>query len=70
MKKNYPWWIKERNNGQAPTYFVACGQMSKTAARRNENPLVGHNTMHEFADEASYNAKLESLRSQKGVSVL
>ena len=60
VKKFY---IKERNNRQAPIYFVACGQMTRTDARKHERPLAGSNVMHEFDSEKSYNARLAELRA-------
>lgn len=57
-------WIKERNNPQLGTYYVACGQLSKTAARKMEKALYGSNVMLEFKTEAEYTAKLDELRKQ------
>lgn len=57
-------WIKERNNPQLGTYYVACGQLSKTAARKMERSLYGSNVMLEFKSEAEYRAKLAELRKQ------
>jgi len=62
--KQHPWWIKERFNPQLGTYYVACGQMSKTAAKRYEKPLYGDNVMHRFDAEADYKARLDELKKQ------
>ena len=62
MKTNYPFWIKERYNPQLGVYYVPCGQMSKTAAKRAEKSLYGVNLMHRFETEAEYVARLEWLR--------
>ena len=61
-KSRLNWWIKERDNPQRGTYWVACGQMSKTSAKRQESSLYGSNTMHGYATEADYNARLAELR--------
>lgn len=66
MKKYY---IKERDNPQLGTYFVACGQMFKAQARRYENPLYGSNVMHGFDTKEAYEKRLAELREQ-GESVL
>lgn len=63
--KHLPYWIKERNNPQLGIYFVACGQMSKSAAKRHERTLYGDNFMHEYATEAEYQAALAELRRQR-----
>lgn len=59
-----PYWIKERHNPQLGTYYVPCGQMSRTAAKKYERPLYGDNIMHEYPDEISYQAKLAELRKR------
>jgi hypothetical protein len=62
--KNHPWWIKDRYNPQLGTYYVACGQMSKTAAKRCERPLYGDNVMKRYETEADYKAALEDLKKR------
>lgn len=62
MKRIKPFWIKERDNGQSPPYFVACGRLSVAAAKRKEQPLAGSNIMHRFDSEEAYSAKLAELR--------
>jgi hypothetical protein len=57
-----PYWIKERHNPQLGVYYVACGQMSETAAKAYERSKYADNTMHRFDDEASYLARLAELR--------
>ena len=60
-----PWWIKERHNPQLGVYYVACGQMSKTAARRMETgTLYGENVMLRFETEHDYLAKIGELHNQ------
>lgn len=60
--RSYPYWIKERYNPQLGTYYVACGQMSKTAARRMETrSLYGDNVMLRFETEDAYKSKLDAL---------
>jgi len=64
MKTANPFWIKQRNAPpQLGTYFVKCGQMSRKDARARTSSLYGSNVMLEFADEASYNAKLNELKA-------
>lgn len=63
-KRPKSWWIKERNNPQLGVYYVACGQLSWTEAKRNEKPLYGSNRMLQFASEADYNGALERLRKE------
>jgi hypothetical protein len=57
----YPYWIKERDNPQLGTYYVAMVQMSKTQAMKHESPLYGSNTMLQFSTEEIYKAKLSEL---------
>lgn len=57
----YPYWIKERHNPQLGTYYVAMGQMSKTAAKKHENAIHGDNVMHRFDTEAEYLKRGEEL---------
>ena len=56
-------WIKERQNPQLGTYYTACGQMTKTVAKKCEQSIYGHNQMHRFDTEASYLTKLAELRA-------
>lgn len=42
--------------------------MSKTAAKKNESPLYGYNTMLEFSTEAQYKRRLAELK-KKGEKV-
>ncbi len=56
-------WIKERYNPQLGTYYVPCGQLSNTAARRQEKSLYGYNTMHEYDTEEEYNNEIARLKS-------
>ncbi len=63
-KRQYPWWIKQRNNPQLGTYYVPCGQMSKTAAKGYEDSsLYGYNTMIPFDSEKKYQDELTKLRN-------
>jgi len=63
-----PYWIKERQNPQLGVYYVGCGQISVTKAKKYEKPLYGHNVMHRFASEQEYNARIAELRD-KGLMV-
>jgi len=58
------WWLKERENPQLGTYWVACGKLSKTAAKRMEYSLYGCNIMHSFETEAEYLERIEELKQQ------
>lgn len=58
-----PYWIRERQNPQLGTYFVAEGQMSKTAAKRYETgSLYGGNVMHRYENEIKYINAIEKLK--------
>jgi hypothetical protein len=61
----HPWWIKERDNPQLGVYYVGCGQLSKTAAKRYERCLYGSATMLPFATEAEYKERLAELGGTK-----
>lgn len=64
-QSEYPFWIKERHNPQLGVYYVAEGQMSKTAARRRERGgCYGSNVMHEFPTRKAYLRRLNALREQ------
>ena len=65
VRRQRQWWIKERDNPQLGTYWVACGQLSKTAARRMEGSLYGMNIMHGYDTEEAYNARLSELRKSR-----
>lgn len=67
-RKDFPFWIKERNNPQLGVYYVAMGQMSKTAAKRAEGSLYGNNVMRAFDSEEIYKDTLTMLRA-KGETV-
>ena len=58
MKRFY---IKERHNPQTGIYYVACGQLSKTAAKKLESSLYGYNIILSFDTEEEYNAKIAYL---------
>jgi len=58
------WWLKERDNPQLGTYWVACGKLSKTAAKRMEYSLYGCNIMHSFETETAYLERIEELKKQ------
>lgn len=56
-------WIKERHNPQLGVYYVACGQMSKTEAKKHEASLYGSNVMHSFATEEEYYTEIDALKA-------
>ena len=68
VRRHRPWWVKERHNPQLGIYHVACGQMSKTAAKKHEDCKYGYNIMRPFGTEKEYTAHLEYLR-EKGERV-
>lgn len=55
-------YIKERHNPQLGVYYEACGQLTKTDAKRYERPLYGSNVMHGFDTEEAYMDRLCELR--------
>ena len=62
------YYIRERDNPQLGTYFIAMGQLSKTAAKKYENALYGSNTMHSFDTAEAYAKRLQEL-NDKGEKV-
>ena len=61
IEKKY--YLKERVNPQLGTYYVRCGKMSKTAAKRAEGSVYGSNYMHGFGTEDEYNARIAELKA-------
>lgn len=57
------YWIKERQNPQTGTYYVACGQISEREAAREGRPIYGENVMHGYATEAEYLAEIARLKA-------
>jgi hypothetical protein len=66
--KQLKYWIKERINPQLGTYYVACGQMTKSNAKARGRALYGENIMHQFDTKEAYLARLDDL-FDKGESV-
>jgi hypothetical protein len=63
MKRIKSYWIKERHNPQfEKPYYVACGQLSKTEAKRKEKTSYGTNIMLEYATETEYNKALKKFK--------
>jgi hypothetical protein len=60
MKKKF--YIKQRYNVQLGEYFVPCGQMTKTEAKKHERPVYGDNIMIPYETEAEYNAAISKLK--------
>ena len=60
MAKLY--YIKERHNPQLGVYYVPCGQLSKRAAKRNEDSLYGFNIMHGYATQEEYDKAVSALK--------
>jgi hypothetical protein len=58
------WWIKERQNPQLGTYYVACGQITVTQARMHEGAIYGSNRMHKFETKEAYEQRIVELRKQ------
>jgi hypothetical protein len=63
MKRSKRFWIKERHNPQLGTYYVACGQLSKTTVKAQRQSLHGHNVMHGFDNWEDYNTRLIELQN-------
>ena len=58
------WWIKERENPQIGTYFVAMGQISIKMAKSCESKcLYSYAVMHRFVSKQAYDEKLASLKA-------
>jgi hypothetical protein len=62
MKKQF--YIKERYNPQLGTYYVPCGQMTKTQAKSYEKPIYGDNIMHGFSTELEYLKEIKRLKDE------
>lgn len=62
MPKPKSYWIKERHNPQFGTYYIVCGQMSKTAAMSMQRTLYGDNVMHDFDTKEAYEERIEILK--------
>lgn len=61
--KRLQYWIKMRVNPQLGTYFIACGQMTKKAAKDAERTVYGFNVMHAFDTEEAYIGRIAELRA-------
>ena len=57
-------WIKERENPQLGTYYVACGQISIKEALPRERTLYGFNIMHRYATKEAYEAEISRLKAK------
>ena len=66
--KSKPWWIKERDNPQLGTYYVAMGPMTVKEAEKYENSLYGFNIMHKFETKEAYEQEIYRLK-QSGARV-
>lgn len=60
MLKKY--YIKERNNPQLGTYYVACGQLTVEEAKIIEKSVYGTNFMLKFDTKEEYDAKIRELK--------
>lgn len=58
------YYICERDNPQLGIYYIACGMLSKTAAKRKEQAIYGHNTMLPFDTLTEYQEKVAQLRRE------
>lgn len=64
------YWIKERENPQLRTYYVACGKIAMKEAQAYERKsLYGSNIMHRFTTKETYEAEISRLKA-KGKRVL
>lgn len=58
-------WIKERDNPQLGTYYVAMGQISvKEAQKYERKSLYGSNIMHRFVSKEAYEKRLSELKAK------
>lgn len=59
------WWIKERENPQLGTYYVALGELSKSKARRSSRgrSIYGASRLIELKTEVDYLKALEKLKA-------
>lgn len=60
----YKYYIKERDNPQLGTYYVAVGKMSKKEAKKSESSLYGTNTMHAYDTLEEYTKAIEELEKE------
>lgn len=59
---NKKYYIGQRNNPQLPKpYFVAYGQLSKTAARKKENAIYGSMVLTAYDTQALYDQQIAAL---------
>jgi len=54
-------YLKERHNPQLGVYYIAMGQMSKTAAKQAEGSIYGTNYMIPFDNVEDYMGKIKEL---------
>mgnify|MGYP001568133194 FL=1 len=58
-------WIKERENPQVGTYYVACGQITiKEAQGHERQSLYGFNIMHKYTTKEAYEAEISRLKAK------
>lgn len=64
MKGKY-FWIKERDNPQLGTYYVAMGNITTKEAKKYESPrLYGSNIMHKYDTKEAYETALFYLKRE------
>ena len=64
-KRTKLFYIGERVNPQfKKSYYVAYGQLSKTAAREKENCVYGSMYMTAYETESEYNEVIENLKTE------
>lgn len=69
MKNKKKFYIGERRNPQFDKpYYMAYGQLSKTAASQKSKTIYGSIFITEYQTEAEYKSKIESLQ-QNGYRV-
>ena len=57
------YWIKRRENQQLGAYYIPCGQLSDSNAKRLSRSLYGENAMQSFETEKEYKDAIDLLRS-------
>jgi hypothetical protein len=58
------YYIKERNNPQTGTYYVAEGLLTKKAAKAQEVTLYGQNIMRPYDTKEEYEAAISELEKR------
>lgn len=63
-KRPLRYWIKQRNNPQIGTYYVALGQLSQRDANKHKQSIYGTNAMLSYSTEELYKEFCEALQAR------